>query len=89
MATKSKKPDYSSPIFEQLLKPFFEISVTVGELREANRASPVFNHLSAVSESISVLSWIAIDSKPHKHVEESLGSAQYWGNRVIVEHKDK
>ncbi|RDL33770.1 Adenylyl cyclase-associated protein [Venustampulla echinocandica] len=89
LTTKAKKPDYSTPIFEKLLKPFFEISVAIGEIRDANRASPFFNHLSAVSESISVLSWIAIDTKPHKHVEESLGSAQYWGNRVIIEHKDK
>jgi len=27
--------------------------------------------------------------KPHKHVEESLGSAQYWGNRVLKEFREK
>ena len=61
----------------------------ISDIREANRSSPVFNHLSAVSESIGVLAWVTVDPKPHKHVEESLNSAQFWGNRVLKEYKEK
>ncbi|KAE8452627.1 hypothetical protein EG329_013886 [Mollisiaceae sp. DMI_Dod_QoI] len=89
ITTKAKKPDMSSQAFSQLLKPFNELITTVTELREGNRGAPVFNQLSAVSESISVLAWVTQDTKPHKVVEENLGSAQYWGNRVLKEYKDK
>ena len=79
----------TSPVFMQLLKPLQESITSVSDIRDANRGSPFFNHLSAVSESIGVLAWVTVDPKPHKHVEESLGSAQYWGNRVLKDYKDK
>ncbi|KAH8804723.1 adenylyl cyclase-associated protein-like protein [Xylogone sp. PMI_703] len=89
ITTKSKKPDMGGQTFMQLLKPLEQSITAVTEIREANRGSSLFNNLSAVSESIGVLAWITIEPKPHKHVEESLGSAQYWGNRVLKEYKDK
>ena len=89
ITTKAKKPDMSSPIFMQLLNPLQDSITSVNDIRDANRGSPVFNQLSAVSESISVLAWVTVDTKPHKHVEESLGSAQYYGNRVMKEYKEK
>lgn len=79
----------TSPVFRQLLKPLQESISAVSDIRDANRGSAVFNQLSAVSESIGVLAWVTVDPKPHKHVDESLGSAQYWGNRVLKEYKDK
>ena len=78
-----------SPIFMELLKPLQQMISAISEIREANRSSPVFHHLSAVSESIGVLAWVTVDPKPHKHVEESLNSAQFWGNRVLKEYKEK
>jgi adenylyl cyclase-associated protein len=78
-----------SPIFMELLKPLQQMISAISDIREANRSSPVFNHLSAVSESIGVLAWVTVDPKPHKHVEESLNSAQFWGNRVLKEYKEK
>ncbi|PSS25847.1 hypothetical protein M430DRAFT_16556 [Amorphotheca resinae ATCC 22711] len=89
ITTKAKKPDMSSPVFMELLKPLQESISAVSDIRDANRGSPFFNHLSTVSESIGVLAWVTVDTKPHKHVEESLGSAQYWGNRVLKEYKEK
>jgi adenylyl cyclase-associated protein len=89
ITTKAKKPDMSSPVFMQLLKPLQEMITAVSDIRDANRSSPLFNQLSAVSESIGVLAWVTVDPKPHKHVEESLASAQYWGNRVLKEYKEK
>jgi adenylyl cyclase-associated protein len=72
----------------ELLKPLQESISAVTDIRDANRGKPTFNHLSTVSESISVLAWVTVEPKPHKHVEESLGSAQYWGNRILKEYKD-
>lgn len=89
ITTKSKKPDMSASIFMQLLKPLQECIGPIHQIRDANHGSKVFNHLSCVSESIEVLAWVTVDTKPYKHVEESLGSAQYWGNRVLKEYKER
>lgn len=89
ITTKAKKPDMNSSAFQSLLKPLQESITAVSDLRDNNRGQPSFNQLSAVSESIGVLAWVTVDPKPHKHVEESLSSAQYWGNRVLKEYKEK
>lgn len=88
ITTKAKKPEMSSPVFMELLKPLQESITSVSEIRDSNRGSPVFNLLSAVSESIGFLAWITVEPKPQKHIEEFYGSAQYWGNRVLIEFKD-
>ena len=73
----------------EILKDLQSTLGAVGDIREANRASPVFNHLSTVSEGIAMLGWIAYDNKPYEYVTEMLGSAQFYGNRVLREYKEK
>lgn len=76
-------------VYQDLLKPINESLMAATNIKESNRGAPVFNHLSAVSEGIMVLAWVTVDNRPWKHVEESLGSAQFFGNRVLKEFKDK
>lgn len=47
-------------VFSTLLKPISEQIQMVQNLREKNRGSKQFNHLSAVSESIPALGWVAM-----------------------------
>ena len=61
----------------------------VNDIREANRASPQFTHLTTVSEGIAVLGWITIDPKPVDYVSEMLSSTQFYGNRIITQNKEK
>ncbi|OTB03718.1 hypothetical protein M426DRAFT_321425 [Hypoxylon sp. CI-4A] len=92
ISTKAKKPDLAGSemvVYQELLKPINEALMAVGSIKESNRGSPVFSQLSAVSEGIMVLAWVTVDNRPFKHVEESLGSAQFFGNRVLKEYKDK
>ena len=92
ITTKSKKPDMSGAemsIYQDLLKPINDALIAVTNMKEANRGSQVFGQLSAVSEGIMVLAWVTVENKPYKHVEECLGSAQFFGNRVLKEFKDK
>ncbi|RSL95896.1 hypothetical protein CEP52_011794 [Fusarium oligoseptatum] len=92
ISTKAKKPNLSGPdlpMYESLLKPITDALSAITTLTESNRPHPAYNHLSAVSAGITVLAWITIDTRPYKHVEESLGSAQFFGNRVLKEHKEK
>lgn len=88
IATKSKKPTQPTD-FMPLIQTMQESVLAVSDIKDKNRGSPTFHHLSAVSESMDAFSWIVVEAKPHKHVEESLGSAQYWGNRILKEYKDK
>lgn len=76
-------------VYQDLLKPINESLVAVTNIKESNRGSPVFSNLSAVAEGIMVLAWVTVDAKPWKHVEASLGSAEFFGNRVLKEQKDK
>ena len=90
ISSKAKKTtDVSSKDFLELVKPMHEGIVSANDIRDSNRANPSFNQLSTVSESVNFVAWVTLDTKPHKHVEESLGSGQYWGNRVLKEFKER
>lgn len=88
----AKKPDIAgadSALYQELLKPINEALMTVTELKDTNRGDPFYSQLCAVADGIMVLAWVTLDNKPYAHVEETLGSAQFFGNRVIKEQKDK
>ncbi|ROT39438.1 adenylyl cyclase-associated protein [Sodiomyces alkalinus F11] len=92
LTTKARKPDLNGVemnVYQDILKPINEALVSVTNIKEANRGSPVFAQLCAVAEGIMVLAWVTVDNRPWKHVEESLASAQFFGNRVLKEQKDK
>ncbi|EDN02907.1 conserved hypothetical protein [Histoplasma mississippiense (nom. inval.)] len=54
IALKAKKPDQQSP---DLLGDLRKASDEINNIREANRPSPLFNHLSAVAEGVVSLGW--------------------------------
>ena len=92
ITTKSVRPDLQGAdmaLYQDLLKPINDSLMAVTELKEANRSDPMYTQLSAVADGIMVLAWVTVSHKPFTHVEEFLGSAQFFGNRVIKEHKDK
>ena len=80
------------PSQEVLMKFYQQFSKRLEEvtaLREKSRTSPLFNHLSAVSESISAFAWISISPAPSPFVKEMSDSAQFYTNRVLKDYKDK
>ncbi|KAI8818196.1 adenylate cyclase associated N terminal-domain-containing protein [Fimicolochytrium jonesii] len=87
VAVLSKKPDL--PTLQDLLKPTQGAIMKITELREKNRASQQYNHLSTVSEGIPALGWVVVEPTPGPFVGEMKESSQFWGNRVIKEFKDK
>ncbi|XP_027212254.2 adenylyl cyclase-associated protein 1 isoform X3 [Penaeus vannamei] len=87
MASKSQRPlDSELP---QVLEPTGKKVQEVIAFRESKRQSPFFNHLSAVSESIPGLSWVAVSPAPAPYVKEMGDSAVFYTNRVLKEYKDK
>ncbi|KAF3819980.1 hypothetical protein GH733_015489 [Mirounga leonina] len=71
-----------------LLAPISEQIQEVVTFREKNRGSKLFNHLSAVSESIQALGWVAMAPKPGPYVKEMNDAAMFYTNRVLKEYKD-
>lgn len=57
--------EHSAPSDSEKQKLLLPTSTKIQEiqtLREKNRGSPFFNHLSAISESIPALGWVAVVS---------------------------
>ena len=62
----------------------------ISDVREKNRANKeVFNHLSAISESIAALGWVGVKPAPAPHVKEMADAAQFYTNRILREYKEK
>ncbi|KAJ5987262.1 hypothetical protein N7451_011627 [Penicillium sp. IBT 35674x] len=85
VSTKAKKPE-PQPV--ELMTDLHKASDNINNIRESNRASPLFNHLSAVAEGIVTLGWF-FESKPAEFVKEMIGGIEYYGNKVLKEYKDK
>lgn len=85
VSTKAKKPD---PQPAELLTELHKASDEINNIRESNRASPMFTQLSAVAEGTVSMGWF-FNPRPADFVTDTLGAVQFYGNRVLKEHKDK
>jgi adenylyl cyclase-associated protein len=85
VTTKAKKPSPQPP---ELLTELHTCTGLVDELRETNRGSPLFTHLSAISEGIVALGWI-VEARPADFVKDTFGGAQYYGNKILKDYKEK
>lgn len=63
MASKSAAPDQSE--LPKLLQPTSDQITAVQTFREKHRTSKLFNHLSAISESIPALGWVCVVRRYH------------------------
>jgi len=86
-ASKSKKP--SSDTFNELISPIKVAMENVCSVREQNRQSKLYNHLSTLSESILALGWVMVEPSPTSYLEENINAAQYYIIRVMKEFKEK
>ncbi|XP_034560256.1 adenylyl cyclase-associated protein 2 [Notolabrus celidotus] len=73
---------------QDLLKPISDHIQEIQSFRERNRGSNLFNHLSAVSESIPALGWVAVCQKPGPYVKEMNDAATFYTNRVLKDYKE-
>ncbi|KAJ0182452.1 hypothetical protein K1T71_001821 [Dendrolimus kikuchii] len=87
LAATQGKPSQADEV--QLLAPTSEQISAIQQYREKNRASTFFNHLSAISESIPALGWVAVSPTPAPYVKEMNDAGQFYTNRVLKEWKEK
>ena len=87
ITTKAKKPGMSGSdtrLYQCLLQGINNAIMDATDIKEKNRMSKEFaNFLATVSEGLMVLAWVTVPSRPYKQVEESLASAQFFGNRIL------
>ncbi|XP_072766854.1 adenylyl cyclase-associated protein 1 isoform X2 [Anoplolepis gracilipes] len=86
-ANRSAPANQSEQI--SLLAPMSVQIQQIQEFREKNRGSPFFNHLSAISESIPALGWVAISPTPAPYIKEMNDAGQFYTNRVLKDWKEK
>jgi adenylyl cyclase-associated protein len=87
LAANSRKPDEND--LQTILKPTSEQIAATQDYREKHRASPLFNHLSAICESISALGWVCVAPTPAPYVKEMNDAGQFYTNRVLKDWKEK
>ncbi|KAM9776736.1 adenylyl cyclase-associated protein 1-like [Syngnathus typhle] len=86
-ASSAQKP--ADDVLSALLRPMSQAIEEVQALREKNRTSKHFNHLSAISESVPALGWVAVAPKPGPYVKEMQDAAMFYTNRVLKDYKEK
>lgn len=86
MAATHQEPAQAE--MRDLLKPISDHIQEIQNFRERNRGSSLFNHLSAVSESIPALGWVAVNIKPGPYVKEMNDAATFYTNRVLKDYKE-
>ena len=83
----SKKPNPED--IEKLLKPTADLIGEIQQYRESNRRSAMFNHLSALSESIPALGWVRVVPTPAPFVKEMKDAGMFYTNRVLKDWRGK
>lgn len=58
VASQSKKP--SPADMPNVIKPLQEAIMRITEIRDKNRPSPLFNHLSAIADGAPALGWVVV-----------------------------
>lgn len=86
-AAASKKPDAGT--IEKLLAPSVGIIGEITALRDKNRTSKQFNHLSAISEGVPAFGWVVVSPTPGPYVNEARASSEFYSNKILVEFKKK
>ncbi|KAA8611760.1 adenylyl cyclase-associated protein [Pyrenophora tritici-repentis] len=91
IANKAKKPDDRTLM--ELLKDLQASMEKTDEFRQSNRDAALKDSLSMVADGVGSLGWVAIGQgggmKPHEHINELVGGAQMYGNKVLKEYRDK
>ncbi|KAH9826089.1 putative CAP family protein [Teratosphaeria destructans] len=93
-STRAKVPDLNNPSIQQaLLGDVQKSSTEASAFREKNPRHHLGEQLAMVGEGAGVWQWLLIPKvipmgKPGDYVGEVLGSAQFWGNKILTKNKN-
>ncbi|KAF6779510.1 hypothetical protein AHF37_00956 [Paragonimus kellicotti] len=86
LAAEHSKPSESQ--LADLIKTCGGPINAVVQFKDQKRSSPLFNHISAVAESVLALGWINVSPTPAPYVKSMQDAAQFFTNRVIKDYRD-
>lgn len=78
-----------SPVFMDIIKDLRTKLELVQTIRDQNYKCPEENNLAMLSEGVGMLGWVMVKPKPDEHVNDILGGAQMYGNRVLTRWKSE
>jgi len=87
VAACSKKP--TPDVVGKLCQPTSDLMQKITAIRDSNRSSKHFNHLSTVSEGIPALGWVLVSPLPAPHVGDMRGGSEFYSNRILKDFKGK
>eukprot|EP00186_Timspurckia_oligopyrenoides_P001100 CAMPEP_0182443262 /NCGR_PEP_ID=MMETSP1172-20130603/2033_1 /TAXON_ID=708627 /ORGANISM="Timspurckia oligopyrenoides, Strain CCMP3278" /LENGTH=953 /DNA_ID=CAMNT_0024638469 /DNA_START=140 /DNA_END=2998 /DNA_ORIENTATION=- len=68
-----------------------DIAAEMGKVGEYGGSVPprddLFNHVSAISESVSALGWVVLDSKPVPYITDAEGAGEFYLSKVLMKYK--
>ncbi|TFK27388.1 hypothetical protein FA15DRAFT_666467 [Coprinopsis marcescibilis] len=87
VAATCQKP--KDPSLQKLLQELEDTIKTIPKAKESHRRDrDWFQHLTFVSEGAPAIGWV-VSNTPVPYVSDMKESAEFYGNRVIKEYKDK
>jgi hypothetical protein len=86
-AITQKKPGDAE--LQNLLAPVSTAMGKVGEIESKYRGKDHVNHLKAVSEGSQALGWVCVEPTPGPFVKDTIGSSQFWSNKILTQFKGK
>ncbi|KAI9293458.1 hypothetical protein K502DRAFT_306314 [Neoconidiobolus thromboides FSU 785] len=88
LSLQCKKPSSNEKVSE-IWSSSQKILDQILNITDNNRASPFFNHLSAVSSGAPAFSWFLVEPECASSVKDQIESSQFYGFKVIKEYKEK
>jgi len=83
-AAKMQKP-------EEVQSMVGEIAGEMGKVSEFATSMPpreaLFNHVTAIGESVGVLGWVVLDSKPVPYISDMEGAGEFYLSKVLMGFK--
>lgn len=82
---------HDRPLLQKLLEPVAK-EIEAAHAKAHGRRSAEDNHYKVVSEALGALSWVCYQpgagmNPPPQHVEESLQGADFYANKILMEHR--
>jgi adenylyl cyclase-associated protein len=83
----SKQPD--AKVIQELVQPLVAEITAITAIKDKNRPSPLFSHLSMVADGVPALGWVVVSPTPAPYATEMKDAATFYANRVLKDKKDK
>jgi len=86
-ASNNKKPPQDA--IPKILDPLSKAIQDVISIRDKSRGNELWNHLSAFSEGVPALGWVAVSPTPGPYAAEYKGNSEFYTNKLRVQYKGK